>query len=259
MATDVALIAVSLAVAAMIVVPGARARAWLMLASIVVAPALLLAHVAAADQLEGISGRTELLAGAAVVAVGAALLLGWWFSRMPTAFPVAVVVTLPFRIPLSIGGTTASLLLPLYLVVAGGAIAWLLPRLREAGGGEPPREERRPGGLEWALAVVLVLYSVQSIWTSDPDRALENVLFFYVPFAVGFVLLCRFDWTARMAARVLAVLTGLAVALTAIGFVEFGTRQLLLNPKVIAANQVNDYFRVNSLFFDPNIFGRFLV
>ncbi|MFM8561378.1 MAG: O-antigen ligase family protein [Solirubrobacterales bacterium] len=258
MATDVALIAVSLAVAAMIVVPGARARAWLMLASIVVAPALLLAHVAAADQLEGISGRTELLAGAAVVAVGAALLLGWWFSRVPTAFPVAVVVTLPFRIPLSIGGTTASLLLPLYLVVAGGAIAWLLPRLREAGGGEPPREERRPGGLEWALAVVLVLYSVQSIWTSDPDRALENVLFFYVPFAVGFVLLSRFDWTPRLAARLLAVLAALAVVLTAIGFVEFATRHLILNPKVIAANQVNDYFRVNSLFFDPNIFGRFL-
>lgn len=256
MATDVALIVVSLVAGAMIVAPTARVRAWLMLVSIVLAPALLLAHVAAADQLEGISGRTELLVVAAVAGVAAALLLAWWFRRVPAAFPIAVVATLPFRIPLSIGGATASLLLPLYLVVAGGAIAWLAPRLRAAG---PESGDERPvGGLEWTLAVVLVLYAVQSAWSSDPDRALENVLFFYIPFAVGFVLLSRFDWTPKLAARVLAVLAALAVVLTSIGFVEFATRHLLLNPKVIAANQVNDYFRVNSLFFDPNIFGRFL-
>jgi O-antigen ligase len=35
-------------------------------------------------------------------------------------------------------------------------------------------------------------------------------------------------------------------------------RSLLLNPKVIASNELEEYFRVNSLFFDPNIYGRFL-
>ena len=54
------------------------------------------------------------------------------------------------------------------------------------------------------------------------------------------------------------MLTGLAVALASIGYVEYATRHLLLNPKVIASNQLEDYFRVNSLFFDPNIYGRFL-
>ena len=44
-----------------------------------------------------------------------------------------------------------------------------------------------------------------------------------------------------------------------IGFVEYATRHLFLNPKVIASNQFESYFRVNSLFFDPNIYGRFLV
>ena len=39
---------------------------------------------------------------------------------------------------------------------------------------------------------------------------------------------------------------------------EYATRSLLLNPKVIASNQFEQYFRVNSLFFDPNIYGRFL-
>ena len=56
----------------------------------------------------------------------------------------------------------------------------------------------------------------------------------------------------------LGVLVGSRVALAGVGFVEYATRHLFLNPKVIASNQLEDYFRVNSLFFDPNIYGRFL-
>ena len=43
-----------------------------------------------------------------------------------------------------------------------------------------------------------------------------------------------------------------------VGFVEYETKTIFLNPKLIAANQVHAYFTVNSVFFDPNIFGRFL-
>ncbi|MEA2267612.1 MAG: hypothetical protein QOC64_222, partial [Solirubrobacteraceae bacterium] len=56
----------------------------------------------------------------------------------------------------------------------------------------------------------------------------------------------------------LGVLVALALVFAGIGFFEYATRELLLNPKVIASNQLQDYFRVNSLFFDPNIYGRFL-
>ena len=45
----------------------------------------------------------------------------------------------------------------------------------------------------------------------------------------------------------------------AIGFWEYERRELLWNPKVIAANQFESYFRVNSVFWDPNVYGRFLV
>ena len=55
------------------------------------------------------------------------------------------------------------------------------------------------------------------------------------------------------------MLVALGLAFTAVGVVEYRTRTLLLNPKVISSNQLESYFRVNSLFFDPNIFGRFLV
>jgi hypothetical protein len=84
------------------------------------------------------------------------------------------------------------------------------------------------------------------------------VVFFYVPFALLFALVARVAWTPKLARVCLGVLVVLALALVGVGFVEYATRHLFLNPKVIASNQLEDYFRVNSLFFDPNIYGRFL-
>ena len=44
-----------------------------------------------------------------------------------------------------------------------------------------------------------------------------------------------------------------------VGIVEYATRRLLIfNEKVLLANEIKPYFRVNSLFYDPNIYGRFL-
>ena len=52
---------------------------------------------------------------------------------------------------------------------------------------------------------------------------------------------------------------GLALVFAAIGCVEFATGHLLItNAKVVEANDLLPYFRVNSLFFDPNIYGRYL-
>jgi O-antigen ligase len=43
-----------------------------------------------------------------------------------------------------------------------------------------------------------------------------------------------------------------------VGFAEYATKHIFLNQKLIESNQFESYFRVNSLFFDPNIYGRFL-
>jgi O-antigen ligase len=162
---------------------------------------------------------------------------------------------LPFRVPIASGGETANLLLPLYFVIASGALAFLVADLR---GRALVPARRRPGRLEWLLLGLVVLYAVQSWYSSGFSKALEQVVFFYVPFAVLYALLVRYEWTPRRLGTCLGVLVGLGVAFTAIGAIEFETRALLLNPKVISANQFQTYFRVNSLFFDPNIFGRFL-
>jgi O-antigen ligase len=185
--------------------------------------------------------------GAALVVAALVVLM----RRRADAFPLLAIAALPFRLPISADGRTVNLLIPLYLVVAAGAIAHLLPRLLA-------REERGLQTIEWLLLASIVLYASQALYSSDKAKAGENLAFFYVPFALLFVLLRDVRWTRELLLRCLALAVALAVALAGIGFVEYARKELFLNPKVVAANEYDNYFRVNSLFFDPNIYGRFL-
>ncbi len=238
-----------------------RARAAAMLAALTLVPVLLVANIWSTPQLQSLRDRPSLAlaaagAGLLVLALGALAI-----HRRPELLALAAAAALPFRIPIESGGDTANLLVPLYLVIAAGVLAYAIPRLRATPGLDDDEDERgrKPGLLEWLLAASVVLYAAQAAYSSDFDRALAQVIFFYVPFALLFALLVRVDWTPRLAGRCLAVLLVLAVAFVGIGFVEYARRELLLNPKVISSNQFESYFRVNSLFFDPNIYGRFLV
>src|SRR5438874_1128786 len=181
----------------------------------------------------------------------AVLVLAAIMRRRADAFPLLVALALPFRVPIATEGRTVNLLVPLYLVVAAGTLAHLLPRLYRG-------EGRRLRGLEWLLLASVGLYAVQTIYSSDPARAGENIAFFYVPFALLYMELREVDWSGELLLRCLAVWVGLAVLFAGVGFVEYARKSLFLNPKVVAANQYDNYFRVNSLFFDPNIYGRFL-
>jgi O-antigen ligase len=252
----VPLIAAGLAAAvALLAGPGAvRLRAGAMLLALALAPAILVAHIWD-DQLAGVRDEPAKLAATGlagvVVTAGLAVLL----ARRPRLLPLLAVGAIPFRVPIASGGSTANLLVPLYLVVAAGVLAYAVPRLL----GRADEDEAPAGWPERLLALGVVAYAVQATYSSDFDRALENVVFFYVPFALLFVLLARgVRWTGELAVRCLVVLTALAVAFAAVGDVEYVTRHVFLNPKVVASNQFESYFRVNSLFFDPNIYGRFL-
>jgi O-antigen ligase len=191
------------------------------------------------------------VAGAAAGALLVVLALVLLMRRWADAFPLLAIAALPFRLPISVDGRTVNLLIPLYLVVAAGTVAHLLPRLARA-------EEPAPRGLEWLLLGSVALYAAQALYSSDTAKAGENLAFFYVPFALLFVLLRDVRWTPELLFRCLGLAVALAVVFAGVGFVEYYRKTLFLNPKVVAANQFDNYFRVNSLFFDPNIYGRFL-
>jgi O-antigen ligase len=195
--------------------------------------------------------------------------LVWVMRRYPDAFPLLAVLALPFRLPISTGGRTVNLLIPLYLVVAAGTLTYLLPRLlgRAASRETAPRARAEPTPLafwssprrvEWLLFAAVALYALQALYSSDRAKAAENIAFFYVPFALLFLILRDVRWTRELLLRCLAVAVALAVLFAGVGFVEYYRKSLFLNPKVVAANQYDNYFRVNSVFFDPSIYGRFL-
>ncbi len=257
---QVGILAAVLATTAAFLLPTPRGRALAALAALASVPALILSEIWSSDQLAALRDRPLLVVAALALAFAASGALAAAMLRRPEALALLAVLALPFRIPLEAGGETALLLVPLYLVVGAGVLAYGWARLSPWRQGEPvfAVEERRPRMLELALLGFLALYALQTLYSTDVDAALKNIAFFYIPFALLLRMLCVLRWSGRLALQCLAVAVVLAFVFVSVGFWEYATQQVLWNPKVMASNEIKPYFRVNSLFFDPNVYGRFL-
>jgi hypothetical protein len=96
------------------------------------------------------------------------------------------------------------------------------------------------------------------MYSPDFSKSLQNTCFFFVPFSLVFALLRDIEWDRRLLVLILWVIGLEAVAFVAIGTVEYATRSLFWNDQVIRSNEFHTYFRVNSVFWDPNVYGRWL-
>jgi O-antigen ligase len=86
------------------------------------------------------------------------------------------------------------------------------------------------------------------------------MLFFYVlPFVVLAVALARLRWSAGRVDLARGLLLGMAVLFAAVGVWQWATHGVFWNDRVIEGNANAAFYRVNSLFWDPSIYGRFLV
>jgi O-antigen ligase len=264
-ASKLGVVVAAIAAAGVLVDRDGRRRAAYMVAALVLAAVLLVGHIADTAQFKSISDDARKLVALGLLGTATVAALAVLFYRRPQALPVVAVAVLPFRVPVAAAGSTANLLVPLYLVIAGGVAAriWatgLQANRSVSGRATTPRSDRGAGSLvQLALAVFVVLYALQSLYSRDFNQALEQVVFFYIPFALLFRLLVDIEWSARLVLACAGVAAALAVVFAGIGFWEYDRRELLWNPKVIAANQLQSYFRVNSVFWDPNIYGRFLM
>ncbi|MEA2295363.1 MAG: hypothetical protein QOE86_3002 [Solirubrobacteraceae bacterium] len=246
-------LAAALAAACVLILPDPRRRTLAMPVALLLA-VVTIYTVADGQIRQQISGHAALAAAGVALALAGLAVLGYVFRRWPAAFVVAAVATLAARIPLDIGGESASLLLPLYAVIAGGVVARLSGRATVRA-----EAERRSTSLERVLAAVVVLYGLQALYSTDVQAAAKDLAFFYVPFAVLLRLLLDAPWSRKLVLAVLWTVVGLALVFAVVGLYQYATRTTLLsNEKVLVANELKPYFRVNSLFFDPNIYGRFL-
>jgi putative inorganic carbon (HCO3(-)) transporter len=271
--TGVVAVAVLAAVVLLVSAGGrVRIRATAMLAALVLAPVLLLADIWDSSQLQFVHRHPLYAVVGAAFALAVVAAVAVLMRRKPQVFPLLAVVALPFRVPISTGGNTSNLLVPLYFVVAAGALAWLVPALITGTSGAPASPSGRdrdtePPLLVWVdrlLALFIVLYGLQAIYSTSHGSpggfgvALQNMAFFYVPFALLYRLLREVRWTPGLLRGCLAITVGLALIFSVIGFGEYATKTIILNSKLVAANDLHTYFTVNSVFFDPDIFGRYL-
>jgi O-antigen ligase len=265
---EVGILAATLAASGALLLRSPRARALAALAALVLTPALVLVELWSSAQVSHLRAHAALAALAGVLAVAVMVSLAVLVVRKPAAFPLLAVAALPFRIPIESGADSANLLLPLYVVVGAGVLAYAWQRLRPAapaavvaGNGShklPPWRDPQPSRLVIALVIAVSLYALQGAYSADFEQAVKNVVFFYVPFLLLFRLLISAPWSRRLFVACFGVALALALVFAGVGFVEYGTRHVLWNQKVIASNQFESYFRVNSLFFDPSIYGRYL-
>jgi len=207
------------------------------------------------DRLSSPAAAAAAAAGLVVVLVALAVGVRIVLAR-PTVWFAMLGLAAPIRIPVSIGSEDANLLVPLYAVIILGLVAWAWGRAR--GRIDAPAPEGSPV-LALPLAAFTAYLLVSTLWSADPVEAAKKASFFYIPFLLLYVLVVAW-WPRGRALAALAVTTiaGGVVAGT-VGLYQYATHEIWWNQTLQQANVYSRFFRVNGIFFDPNILGRYVV
>jgi putative inorganic carbon (HCO3(-)) transporter len=198
-------------------------------------------------------GQRSLLAGAAVGGLGAAAAGAVILRRWPWALALGALACAPARIPVDVGEVEANLLVPLYGVVGAGALALGYDLLRR------DRRAQELGPLAWPLAAFVAWSGLSLLWSDDLREGSIDLLFFFLPFGLLAVCLARLPWSRSALQLLYAMLAAMALVFAAVGIYQWLTRDIFWNPKVDVGNAFAPFYRVNSVFWDPSIYGRFLV
>ena len=188
----------------------------------------------------------------AVAIVGALVvgpLLAIVFKREPWLIAFATLAFVPFRV----GFLGHQLLVPLYAVALGaaGLLLWQLV--------DGDSRTRELGIASWPLALYLVWTGLSVTWTVDLHTAAIDMLAFYIPFTILAVSIARLPWLKSRVRILYGELVVMALVFALVGFYQYKTRTIFENTKLQQINTFQAIFRVNSVFFDPSIYGRFLV
>jgi O-antigen ligase len=189
------------------------------------------------------------LVAAILGAVVLAPLLAWVFRREPWLVAYATLAFVPARVHF----LGHQLLVPLYAVALGaaGLLLWQL-----VDGDERTREL---GIASWPLALYLGWIGISLDWSVDIHTAAIDLLAFYIPLTILALSIARLPWEPSRLKIFYAELVAMALVFVAVGFYQYETHTIFQNLKLGVSNTYSSLFRVNSVFFDPSIYGRFLV
>ena len=192
------------------------------------------------------------LAAAAVGGLLVAAVVALILQRWPYFLAFATLACIPLRLPVDIGVDKVNLLLPLYGVIGGLALslAWSLLR-----GDDRSREL---GPLAWPVAAFVAWSGLSMLWAVDVHRGSILLGAFLLPFGLLAVGFARLPWRGRWLTWLWAALVGTALFYAAVGGYQWFTRDVFWNPSVKVFNAYAPFFRVNSVFWDPSVYGRYL-
>jgi len=195
--------------------------------------------------------RSRLVA-AAVGGLVASVAFAWALRRWPYLLAFATLACIPLRLPVDIGSDEVNLLLPLYAVIGGLALSlgWALLR------GESRARELGP--VAWPLAAVVMWFGLSMLWTVDVRRGAIFLGAFVLPFGLLAIGFARLPWRGRWLTWLWGGLVATALAYAAVGGYQWLTRDVFWNPSVKVFNAYAPFFRVNSVFWDPSVYGRYL-
>ena len=137
-------------------------------------------------------------------------------------------------------------------LAAGLALLWQIIR-----GGD--RRSRELGPVSYPLAAFVLWIGISILWSDDLKEGAIALGAFILPFGLLTVCIARLPWRGRWLTWLWAGLVGTALLYASIGMVQWWTREVFWNPKVKVGNAYAPFFRVNSVFWDPSIYGRYLV
>lgn len=201
-----------------------------------------------------------------VVAIVVFASLGWVGARLLVGREAwlltigALVIVL--RVPVPTGDGTSMLLAPLYALIAVGMFVLLRAEVRAVRAGASPRLPDRGYAtrtLDYGVALYPALATLSLLWSIDRASSIEQLVFFLVPFQLLYALVRAWVRDGDDVRRPALAFVGFGLLTAAVGLFQAATTTVWWNPKVIDANRFRADFRTNSLFYDPNIYGRVLV
>jgi O-antigen ligase len=191
-------------------------------------------------------------AGAVVALLGVLALAAWLLARFPLLVPVSLAAVAPARLPVSVGGEEAFLLVPLYGVLAASVLALALRLARGS--------ELRPIPLLLAapVAAFVSLAALSFLWSQDVHEGAIDLFFFLFPFTVLLAVVAQ-AVLSRPTLRALAGVFLACVAVVAgIGLWQQWSHTLFFADDLQASNAYTSFFRVTSIFADSSIYGRYV-
>jgi hypothetical protein len=237
---------------AVLAVAGRRRTLLAGFALLVAAEACLAVALVPAHDLRRLESAKIL--GALVVAALVVLGLAALLVRRPALTAPLLLVAAPFRVSVHLGSQHAFLLLPLYGVLAAAVLAFLARAIRSPG----TRPRPLPRLLAAAIATFIALDALSLLWSKDVQQGSIELLFFLFPFAALVVAVASSPFPSWQPRVLAAVLVGLTSVFALIGLYERATHTLIYSPGLETENTYTSYFRVNAVFKDPSLYGRYL-